>query len=160
MTYMGNVDLPDHEASGCRNGLRSDVAVGVASCTWVRVYRRTMTNDEQVWVPRACTLPTADRPLRLAEFDDLFATAVRGVEALHPTHARLRLAGPAGLEARLRDLTARENECCCFIAFTITAQPAIDGEAMVLDVEVPSAHADVLECFVQRASTISAGQGT
>ena len=39
-----------------------------------------MTNDEQVWVTDACTLPTVERPLRLAEFDDLFATAVRAVE--------------------------------------------------------------------------------
>lgn len=30
-------------------------------------------------VPAACTLPTAERPLRLAEFEELFATAVRGV---------------------------------------------------------------------------------
>jgi len=34
------------------------------------------------WVPDACTLPTAERPLRLAELDDLFATAVRAVHRL------------------------------------------------------------------------------
>jgi hypothetical protein len=117
-----------------------------------------MMSDEQVWVPQACTLPTVERPLRLAEFDDLFATAVRGVDALDRTHARMRLVGPAGLEARVRDLTARESECCSFFAFTITPQPAVDGEAMVLDVEVAPAHADVLESLAQRAGTISAGQ--
>ena len=30
-------------------------------------------------VPDACTLPTVDRPLRLAEFEDFFASAVRRV---------------------------------------------------------------------------------
>ena len=49
-------------------------------------------------VPDACTLPTVDRPLRLAEFDDLFATAVRDVTAVTQTRARLRLTGAAGLE--------------------------------------------------------------
>jgi hypothetical protein len=33
-----------------------------------------MTSDDRVWVPQACTLPTVERPLRLAEFNDLFAT--------------------------------------------------------------------------------------
>jgi hypothetical protein len=28
------------------------------------------------WVPQACTLATADQPLRQAEFDALFATAL------------------------------------------------------------------------------------
>ena len=61
--------------------------------------------------PDACTLPTAEQPLRLAEFDALFTTAVRGTTALSPTRTRLRLAGPPGLEAAVRDLTAREVQC-------------------------------------------------
>jgi hypothetical protein len=28
------------------------------------------------WAPDACTLPTAERPLRVAEFDDLFTFVV------------------------------------------------------------------------------------
>jgi hypothetical protein len=107
-------------------------------------------------VPDACTLPTAERPVRLAEFDQLFATAVRGVEVLDPMHARMQLTGPAGLEARVRDLTARETECCSFFTFTITPAPAADGEA-VLDIEVPAAYADVLASLAQRARTVSTG---
>ncbi|MEV4838269.1 hypothetical protein AB0K05_27425 [Nonomuraea sp. NPDC049486] len=34
---------------------------------------------DQAWVPSACTLPTAEQPLRVAEFDALFADAVRAV---------------------------------------------------------------------------------
>ena len=116
-----------------------------------------MTNDEQVWVTEACTLPTVERPLRLAAFDDLFATAVRAVETLTPTHARMLLVGPTGLEDRVRDLTARETECCSFFTFTITPEPTGDGEAMLLDVEVPAAHVDVLVALSQWARTVSAG---
>jgi hypothetical protein len=108
-------------------------------------------------IPDACTLPTAERPVRLAEFDALFATAVRQVDAIGPTHARLRLTGPAGLAAQVRDLTARETGCCSFFTFTTTPEPAADGEAVVLDIEVPAAHADVLASLTQRASAVSAG---
>jgi len=108
-------------------------------------------------VPDACTLPTAERPLRLAEFDDLFATAVRRVDSIGATHARLNLTGPAGLAARVRDLAARETDCCSFFTFTTAGEPAGDGEAVVLDIEVPAAHADVLASLTLRANTVSAG---
>ncbi|GAA4263602.1 hypothetical protein [Dactylosporangium darangshiense] len=110
-------------------------------------------------VPDACTLPTAAQPLRLAEFDALFTTAVREVETVSPTHARMQLTGPAGLEAAVRDLAARETECCSFFTFTITTQPtAGDGaEALTLDVEVPAAYTDVLASLAGRASAVAAG---
>jgi hypothetical protein len=108
-------------------------------------------------VPDACTLPTAEQPLRLAEFDALFATAVRQVDQLDATHARLRMTGPAGLTGTVRDLTARETECCSFFAFTVATEPAPDGEVVILDVEVPASHADVLASLAQRASTVSDG---
>jgi hypothetical protein len=108
-------------------------------------------------VPEACTLPTAQRPVRLAEFDDLFAAAVRRVDRVSATQARLHLTGPAGLAARVRDLATRESQCCAFFTFTTTAQPATDGEAVVLDIEVPATHADVLASLTQRADALSAG---
>jgi hypothetical protein len=88
----------------------------------------------------ACTLPTAERPLRLAEFDTLF-TFVRDVRSLSPTHARLHLTGDPGLADRVRDLTARETQCCSFFRFTVTPLP---GDAITLDIEVPQRYADVL----------------
>lgn len=108
-------------------------------------------------VPDACTLPTAERPLRLAEFDDLFATAVRRVEPVTATHIRMWLTGPAGLEATVRDLTARETACCSFFTFTVTGEPGDDSGALTLDVEVPGQYADVLASLAERASTVSAG---
>jgi hypothetical protein len=116
-----------------------------------------MTSDDRVRMPQACTLPTVERPLRLAEFDDLFATAVRVVKVLGPTHVLMRLAGPVGLAARVRDLTAREAGCCSFFTFTLIPEPAGDGEALVLDIEVPAAYADVLAALAQRANSTSVG---
>ena len=105
-----------------------------------------MTSDDQVWVPEACTLPTVERPLRLAEFDDLFATALRGQQRLSPTALRWRL-DPAA-EATARDLTGRESSCCSFFSFTV----ARDGDAVRLDVEVPGAHVEVLDALAGRAA--------
>lgn len=106
-------------------------------------------------VPDACTLPTVERPVRLAEFDRLFATALRGVESVTPTHARIRLAGPAGLVATVRDLTARESDCCSFFTFTVTPEPVGEGEALVCDVEVPARYADVLAALADRAGAVA-----
>ena len=106
-----------------------------------------MTTDDLSWAPDACTLPTVDRPLRLAEFDDLFASAVRSAEVITPTHTRLHLAGAAGLEAAVRDLTAREAGCCSFFDFAIT--PA--GAGLVLDIKVPARYADVLAALTTQA---------
>ncbi|NMO51778.1 hypothetical protein HH310_11305 [Actinoplanes sp. TBRC 11911] len=51
-------------------------------------------------VPDACTLPTAERPLRLAEFDSLFAsTDLR-------QHALAKIAKIAKIDRKIADLTA------------------------------------------------------
>jgi hypothetical protein len=117
-----------------------------------------MTSDDLAWAPEACTLPTVERPLRLAEFDALFATAVRSVDAVGPTHARMRLTGPAGLAATVGDLTRRESACCSFFSFTLTGEPADEGEALSLDVRVPDRYADVLDALVRRAGGVRAGR--
>ena len=98
----------------------------------------------------ACTLPTAQRPLRLAEFDELFATALRSIEHRGNTRARLLLAGDAGLAERTRQLADAESSCCSFFTFGVTA---LDGGQVAFDVEVPPAYADVLAGLVARAET-------
>jgi len=104
------------------------------------------TTEDQAWVPEACTLPTVDRPLRLAEFDDLFATALRGQQRLSATTLRWDL-DPAA-ETTARDLTGRESSCCSFFSFTF--HPG-DG-TLQLDVEVPDAHVAVLDALGERAA--------
>ena len=106
------------------------------------------------WVPvDACSLPTAEQPLRVAEFDDLFATSLTAV-ARPPgaaPRARLLLAGDAELRERVQRLAAAETACCSFFAFTVTPLPGGDDGTVVLDIEVPAAHADVLTALVDRA---------
>jgi hypothetical protein len=100
------------------------------------------------WVPvDACRLPTAEQPLREAEFDALFATALKRVE--RPARDRLRLIfdGSAEVESAVRDLTARESSCCAFFDFEITTTK--DG--LVLDVRVPAARAEVLDGLARQA---------
>jgi hypothetical protein len=105
-----------------------------------------MTRDDLAWVPDACTLPTVERPLRLAEFDGLFATALRGQTRLSPTTLRWRLDSAA--ETTARDLTARESSCCSFFSFAFVP----NGETLDLDVQVPVAHVDVLDALADRAA--------
>jgi hypothetical protein len=105
-----------------------------------------MTTNDDVFVPGACTLPNAERPLRLAEFDDLFVTALRAQQRLSPTRLRWQMDPNAELTAR--DLADRESRCCSFFAFTFTS---VDG-AVQLEVEVPEASVDVLDALAERAA--------
>ena len=60
----------------------------------VAAERRGAGSVPVAWVPAdACTLPTAEQPLRVAEFDGLFATALRGMERGEPGWLRLNLTG-------------------------------------------------------------------
>jgi hypothetical protein len=96
----------------------------------------------------ACTLPSAEQPLRLAEFDELFATAVHGADRTSPTSLRLRLRAEPAVAARAADLVVRETQCCSFFTFTLTAT----GGQLSLEVAVAAEHADVLEALAARAS--------
>jgi hypothetical protein len=71
------------------------------------------------------------------EFDDLFAT-VTGSDRIGPGHLRLALTAPEGV---VRDLTARETQCCSFFAFTVGAAPS----GVVLDIEVPASRVAILD---------------
>ncbi|MFC4496334.1 hypothetical protein ACFPA8_19595 [Streptomyces ovatisporus] len=106
--------------------------------------------------PQSCTLPTEDRPLRLAEWDALFATQVTAPS--WPEPLRLRLELPAGAESqeRTRDLAARESECCSFFGFTVAVTPA----AVVLDIAVDQEHEAVLHAMAARAVEAAAPRDT
>jgi hypothetical protein len=104
------------------------------------------TTDDPSWMPEACTLPTVDRPLRLAEFDDLLAAALRGQRRMSPTMLRWDL-DPAA-EAVARDLTSRESSCCSFFCFTFNP----GEQALQLDVEVPPTRVEVLDALAVRAA--------
>lgn len=99
----------------------------------------------------ACSMPTAERPLRLAEFDALFAASVRSVT--RDAHGvRLDLEGDSGLRERVRDLAERETACCSFFTF------AIEGSAdkVVVDISVPKERRAILDALADRAERLSA----
>ncbi len=111
------------------------------------------------WVaPDACTLPTAEQPLRVAEFDRLFSRYLVRVDRHGPTRAELVFAGPAGLAGEIRGLAERETSCCSFFDFTVSPQATrADGDAVRLEVEVPPARADVLAGLAARAESARGG---
>lgn len=103
-------------------------------------------------MPSACTLPTPEQPLRVAEFDALFAASLRRVERLAPARLRLVLADSDGVRATVEDLTARETACCAFLTFTVGPG---DREELLLDTEVPAAHVAMLDALAARASAMA-----
>lgn len=104
-------------------------------------------SDPQPWVAvDACTLPTAAQPLRVAEFKDLFATALRGIDRVSETTLRLAL-DPAA-ETAARDLAARESQCCSFFSFEFTTEP----DVLRMRIEVPPARIEVLNGLAAQAS--------
>ena len=105
------------------------------------------------WVPEACALPTADQPLRVAEFDALFATAVRPAERVGPTGLRIHLPAGEETESTVRELVARETMCCSFFSFDVRHVP---GETE-LDVRVPESQAAVLDAMGRRAEAARSG---
>ena len=98
------------------------------------------------WMPvDACTLPTAEQPLRVREFDDLFRDHLVALES-EARRAVLTLDGGHDLESLVRDLTARESACCSFFRFEVTS---VDG-VVWLTVEVPPERQDVLDGLIAR----------
>jgi hypothetical protein len=98
------------------------------------------------WVPPSCTLPTEEQPLRVAEFDALFAEGLLGVARPEPTRVRLVL--EVGIEARARDLAERESGCCSFFTFAFTDGP---DARVLMDVSVPAGRVAVLDALLSRA---------
>lgn len=104
--------------------------------------------SDLAWVPQSCTLPAEERPLRVAEWDALFAERLRTLSRPQPLRLRLELAGGAGVEERVRDLVERESGCCSFFTFT-----TVPGKDLVsLEVSVGQAHEAVLAALAARAA--------
>lgn len=117
--------------------------------------RATSVPSDLGWADvQACTLPTVERPLRLAEFDDLFGAHLTSVEHDGDTHARLLLAGETGLAERAQRLAEAESSCCSFFTFAVTTT---SPNLVALDIEVPPAYAEVLAGLVERAENTIGG---
>jgi len=102
--------------------------------------------------PIACTLDPNEYAGRLEDFrQGVFAHLV-GMERPEPTRLRLLLAGSADPEA-VRELLVREQGCCAFMSFTITAS----GGQLAADLEVPTAAAPALDGMVSLAELATSG---
>jgi hypothetical protein len=102
----------------------------------------------------SCTLPAADLPGRLAEFDAAFAAGLRHAEVISPTHARLVFTADRAQARALAGLLDRESQCCSFFTFGQRA----DGDTVTVDVTVPPAHEATLAALAGRAAGHLAGQ--
>jgi len=87
-----------------------------------------------------CTLHPNEYAGRLEDFRQGVFTHLRGMERPEPTRLRLLLAGDVDPEA-VRALLVREQECCAFLTFTITAG---DGH-LLADLQVPAEAAPALD---------------
>ena len=139
-----------------------------------------MTGSFLALAPEVCTLPTAERPLRVAEFERLCTEGLRG--QLRVSRVALRWFLDPGWEAYARDLAAKESACCTFFSFTITPSSGAVGRSsassagssvvssrgasagssvevvVVLDVEVPASQGAVLDALQAMAASGLAGQ--
>jgi hypothetical protein len=106
---------------------------------------------DELMTTEACTLPTADRPLRLAEFDALFASAARSV-VRSDLGVTIHLTGSDGLLESVRDLAERETACCSFFTFLLDGA---DND-VTMSISVPPERRDVLDVLAARAEELSA----
>lgn len=102
----------------------------------------------RAWAPTSCTLPAAKLPRRVADFDALFADAVRGIERVGPERLRLELQASPQAAGRAAELAAAETQCCSFFTFTLTAT----GGGLALEVSVPQPYIGVLDGLAGRAA--------
>jgi hypothetical protein len=115
----------------------------------------SISGSDLSWASNACLLPTVERPLREAEFDSLFTSAVTGATRASASTAVFALTSDPAVAAQAAELAVRETSCCSFFTFTLTATRG----RLRLDVTVPSPHQPVLDALVERAQTHLFGEG-
>lgn len=108
----------------------------------------TMPSSTSCWVPPACTLPTVEQPLRVAEFDDFFRIAVRRSTRTWATWLDLVILPES--ETMARNLAERETSCCSFFRFDFERAP--DG--VLMRIGVPGDHIDVLDALQERILSV------
>lgn len=97
--------------------------------------------------PAACTVPLAERPDRLEEWDQLFRRHVQSVRRGSTTQTDIQLQPEPAAAAEAADLAMREAGCCSFFDFTLHCA----GNRLQLTIRVPDRYADVLAALSGRA---------
>jgi hypothetical protein len=103
--------------------------------------------------PDACSLPVADQPGRVGEWDLLFQKAVREIETV-PGGVRFELDPSRVKVAAVEDLADRESRCCAFFTFRVS----VASDALALSVDADPEHAEVVEALAARALRLSAAR--
>jgi hypothetical protein len=100
-----------------------------------------------------CTLPTPARPLRVAEFEELFRDQIAGPRWLDTHLVEFTFDDSDDRYDQLNDLVAREMACCPFFDFSITKEPRVATQrpVVMLRVGVPASGHDVLEALTSWA---------
>ena len=96
-------------------------------------------------IPVACTLTGGEQVDRAAEFAALFAG---GLVDARRTEDELLLRFGRGEEDAVRDLLAREQECCPFLTMSITA----DDDSVTARIGAPTDGQPVLDAFAALAA--------
>lgn len=104
-------------------------------------------------VPAGCSLPTAEQPLRVAEFGELFSRDVVGLARPAGNVLSLGVRPDPEVAARAADLAVREAGCCSFFTFDLT----ISDGSVTLTVRIDESHTEVLAALEQRARALMAG---
>lgn len=138
--WQGSTEFRECDHPGLHSVPRSGFTVDGMSIDLI-------TEDD--WVPEACTLPTAERPLRRAEFDSLFANDVVGLVHESAQRVRLELRADPEVAARAADLSVKETGCCSFFAFDLSIA---DGH-VTLTISAPEPHASVIAALAARAES-------
>lgn len=121
------------------------VRSGVCSCGAARDTAASSVAKAD-WVAAQCTLPLVERPKRIAQFDTLFAAAVRRIR--RSASGTLYLLLDSAQEATARQLAAQEGGCCSFFTFAFTR----DGDGLDWAITVPAAQVAVLDALAARAA--------
>jgi len=122
--------------------LGTGLPLGMASCE---------RSSAVMWAPSSCSLPTPERPLRVAEFDEFFAAAVLGWERQSPCTAVLDLRADPVVAGRAGELIASETGCCSFFSFTLAAT----GGRLTLTITVPAEDVTVLDGLTGRLANVT-----
>jgi hypothetical protein len=107
-----------------------------------------VTAASESWAPADCTLPSAERPLRAAEFAALLGDAVLSTERPEAGRLRLRLRRDRRVASQAAELAAAETECCSFFTFTLT----VASDSLLLDIVVPAARTGILDALERQAA--------
>lgn len=102
---------------------------------------------DQSWAPDACTLPSAEQPLRVADFDALFRAGALRVDRAAGQELTVTLRPDPLVAAKAAELAVRETACCSFFRFDL----AVADGAVTLRITAGSEHAATLDALADRA---------